>query len=83
MLEQGQDIRHHRFSDCAPTLTINLAVLGCKEWLNITLEHLNADAGIENVVLGYRYSAFLYGDHIRLYGAQLLVPQILAPYAAD
>ena len=61
-------IRHHSFSGCPPAL--NYVIKGnkkCSKWLNETLENLEKDESIKNVLVGFRYSHAIFGDHKATY----------------
>ncbi len=63
----GKGILHLSFSGCPPALLFEVKEPGCTEWVNDALEYLENDSSIKNVLLGFRYSAFLHGDQLRLY----------------
>jgi hypothetical protein len=40
---------------------------GCSQWIKESLAYLESDKSIENVLLGFRYSSFLFGSQLGLY----------------
>ena len=68
MLEQdGVGLLHLSFSGCPPALTFDVKEPGCSNWVKEALEFLEKNDSIENILLGFRYSAFLYGDQLDSY----------------
>jgi len=68
MLEQDSSgLLHLSFSGCPPALLFDVKNPGCSNWVKESLKYLENDESIENVLLGFRYSAFLYGDHKSTY----------------
>jgi hypothetical protein len=65
--EHEQGIIHLSFSGCAPALNFNVNKKGCHNWLNDAVSFLEKEKEVENVLLGFRYSAFLFGDHGNVY----------------
>lgn len=63
----NQGLLHLSFSGCAPALLFDVKQRGCSEWINEALIYLEGDDSINNVLLGFRYSTFLYGDQLELY----------------
>ena len=55
------------FSTCAPALIHEVALPGCSKWIKDALIYLETNNHIKNVLLGFRYSAFLYGDQLKSY----------------
>lgn len=63
LLEQdGAGLVQLSFSACTPALLFNSKQPGCSNWIKEALEYLENTDSIENVLLGFRYSEFLYGD---------------------
>lgn len=61
-------IRHHSFTGCIPAL--NYQVTGqqaCHKWLKDTLQYLEDNKSIKNVLVGFRYSSGIFGDNIATY----------------
>ncbi len=70
MLEQdGKGLLHLSFSGCPPGLLFEAKRPGCSRWLQQALQLLENDNSIQNVLLGFRYSAHLFGDHVKSYPA--------------
>lgn len=66
--ERGQSISHHSYSGCPPALTYQASYRKrCKEWINATLNYLEQNKNIKNVLMGFRYSYYLYGEHMHDY----------------
>jgi peptidoglycan/LPS O-acetylase OafA/YrhL len=65
--EKEQGIVHYNFNGCAPALRFVSGRKGCHEWTNETLLVLEKDTSIENVLISYRYSSHLFGNHIYHY----------------
>lgn len=53
---------HLSFSGCPPALLLEASRPGCSKWINEALIYLEEEKNIKNVVLGFRYSYYLYGD---------------------
>ena len=62
-----QGLLHLSFSGCPPALSFEVKNPGCSKWINEALKHLENDHSINNILLGFRYSAFLYGDQLDSY----------------
>ena len=58
----GIGLLHLSFSNCPPALTFDVKQPGCSKWVNESLLYLEKNDSIKNVLIGFRYSAFLYGD---------------------
>ncbi len=68
MLEKdGNGLVHLSFSGCPPALLFNVKQPGCSKWINEAVAYLEGNDTIKNVLLGFRYSAFLYGDQLDSY----------------
>ena len=63
--EQG--VKQLSFSRCAPALTFEVEVPGCKNWINQAVAMLEKDKAIKNVLVGFRYTAFLFGEQMKTY----------------
>lgn len=63
----GQGLLHLSFSGCPPALLFEVKQPGCSKWINEALTYLENDHSIKNILLGFRYSAFLYGDQLESY----------------
>lgn len=60
--KKHEGILHLSFSGCPPSLLYESIEPGCSEWLEEALSTLESDKKIENILLVYRYSSFLFGD---------------------
>lgn len=58
---------HLSFSGCPPSLLFKVKQPGCTEWINESLNHLERSDSIQNILLGFRYSAYLFGDQLESY----------------
>ena len=58
---------HLTFSGCPPLLSLQAKEPGCTQWLNDAVSYLEGQNEIENVLVGFRYSAFLFGDQVDSY----------------
>lgn len=58
---------HLTFSGCPPLLSLEAKEPGCTRWLNDAVSYLESNAEIKNVLVGFRYSAFLFGDQVDSY----------------
>ncbi len=68
MLEpDGVGLLHLSFSSCPPALLFDVKLPGCSNWVKEALTFLENTDSIENVLLGFRYSSFLYGDQLDSY----------------
>ncbi|MCW8890247.1 MAG: acyltransferase [Sedimenticola sp.] len=63
----GKGLLHLSFSGCPPALFFETNVPGCSKWVNESLTYLEKDNSIKNVLLGFRYSGFLFGDQLKAY----------------
>lgn len=66
---QGSGLIHLSFSGCPPALNFEAKQPGCTRWVNESLQFLEANSNIQNVLLGFRYTRFLFGDQIHGYPA--------------
>jgi len=64
---QNEGLLHLSFSGCPPALLFDVKLAGCSSWVREALEHIENNNTIKNVLLGFRYSAFLFGDQLDLY----------------
>lgn len=64
---KGEGLVHLSFSSCAPGLLFEATNPGCSAWIKDSVEYLIEDKEIKNVLIAFRYSAFLYGDHSNYY----------------
>ncbi len=63
----NQGILHLSFSDCPPAILFRTNLPGCSDWLEEALALLESDDSISNVVLGFRHSFYLFGNHADSY----------------
>lgn len=56
-------IKHLSFSDCPPSMYFESINPGCTKWFHESLDYLVHNKNIHNVVLSYRHSRFLFGEH--------------------
>ena len=63
----GDGLLHLSFSDCPPALLFEVKLPGCTRWINESLGYLENNKVIKNVLIGYRYSFYLFGNHIDSY----------------
>ncbi len=60
---KGIGIKHLSFSDCPPSLLFESINPGCTAWFKESMDYLVTHDEIKNVVLAYRHSRFLFGEH--------------------
>nr|WP_256413808.1 MULTISPECIES: acyltransferase family protein [unclassified Marinobacterium] len=66
--KRGEGLRHLSFSGCPPALLFEVVKpKGCNAWIAEALSFLEADRDIKHVFLGFRHTAFLYGDQKSVY----------------
>ncbi|MFT5426881.1 MAG: hypothetical protein ACI9ZT_001828 [Gammaproteobacteria bacterium] len=53
--------------NCPPALLFDVKQPGCSNWIDETLAYLENNNSIENVLLGFRDSAYLFGDQLGSY----------------
>ena len=58
---------HLTFSGCGPSLLFESSLPGCTQWQTQALKHIANDSRIKNVLIGFRYSGALFGDHLADY----------------
>jgi peptidoglycan/LPS O-acetylase OafA/YrhL len=58
---------HLSFSGCPPALMFEVRVPGCSAWINDSIRYLEKNEAIENVMLGFRYTAYLFGNQLYSY----------------
>jgi len=63
----GQGVLHLSFSGCPPALYFATERLGCSNWIEESLEYLEAEQSIKNVLVGFRYSSVLFGGQTNDY----------------
>jgi len=63
----GLGLLHLSFSSCPPARLFEASTPGCSKWLDESLQYLRTHSEIQNILLGFRYSAFLYGDQLKTY----------------
>lgn len=55
------------FSGCPPALLFESTEPGCSNWIKQALEKIENDSTIKNVIVGFRYSVYLFGNQIHDY----------------
>jgi peptidoglycan/LPS O-acetylase OafA/YrhL len=65
--KKNQGVKHLSFSGCPPALNFDVKRPGCSRWVRSSLSFLEKDQSIKNVLLGFRYSAFLFGSQTKQY----------------
>lgn len=63
----NQGLLHLSFSNCPPALLFNTKIKGCHAWLKESLDYIINDNNIDKVLLGFRHSAYLFGDQLKTY----------------
>jgi hypothetical protein len=76
-ITHDQGVLHLSFSGCSPAVSMDVKLVGCREWLNQSLAVLENEDSIKKVILGFRHNAFLYGDHAASY------PEVPDIYPSD
>ncbi len=64
---KGEGLLHLTFSGCAPALTFEVKKPGCHAWVRESLDYLIEQKDIKNILVGFRASAFLFGEHDDIY----------------
>lgn len=64
---QGSGLVHLSFSGCPPALRFQAKQPGCTRWVNESLAYLEGQPEIKHVLLGFRYTKFLFGDQVDSY----------------
>jgi peptidoglycan/LPS O-acetylase OafA/YrhL len=70
---QQRGLLHLSFSDCPPALAFTTNLPGCSQWLHESLQLLVNEHSIRHVLVGFRHSYHLYGNHATAYPA---LPQL-------
>ncbi len=66
--KNGEGLLHLSFSACPAALTVDIIKPpGCKPWFDEAMQVLKQRTSIENVVLSFRYSYHLFGNHVKTY----------------
>jgi len=63
----NEGLVHLSFSACPPSLLFEVKLPGCTKWIKESLNYLVNTKTVKNILLGFRYSAYLYGDQLNLY----------------
>ncbi len=58
---------HLSFSACPPALLFDVNEPGCSKWIKDALKYLENNKSIQNVLLGFRYNMFLFGQQLDSY----------------
>ncbi|MGS2724290.1 acyltransferase family protein [Porticoccus sp. GXU_MW_L64] len=64
---KNEGLRHLSFSGCPPIINYKTKNIGCSEWLNESLEYLENDSSINNVIVAFRFSYYFFGDQKNSY----------------
>lgn len=64
---KDEGIIHLTFSGCAPALILDLKQMGCAEWTVEAADFIVNDKNIENVLLAYRHSEYLFGNQLNTF----------------
>lgn len=60
----NEGLVHLSFSGCSPSFLFEVKLPGCTQWIKESLTYLENTKTVTNILLGFRYSSFLYGgDH--------------------
>ncbi len=65
--KDGNGLLHLSFSGCPPSLLFEVKQPGCTKWIHEALSFLENNDSITNILLGFRYSSFLFGDQLDSY----------------
>lgn len=63
--QKKQGVLHLSFSSCVPIINFETTPPGCRDWLIEAMNLLEENSSIENILIGFRYSSNLYGDHAK------------------
>jgi len=55
LADVGEGVLHLSFSACQPALWSEARTPGCRDWLEEAVVRLEEDAGVRNVLIGFRY----------------------------
>lgn len=55
------------FMGCPPILNYEAKAAGCSEWLKKSVQALESDAQIQNVVLAFRHTLYVHGENAHAY----------------
>ena len=58
---------HLSFSDCPPALLFEPNLPGCSQWLKDSITQIVNEKTIKNILIGFRHSYYLYGNHTDFY----------------
>lgn len=62
-----EGVLHLSFSSCAPAVGFVASKPGCTEWVSEALRYLEGNTNITSVMVGFRYTSFLFGDQLKTY----------------
>lgn len=65
--KKNEGVLQLSFSGCPPSLLLDAQRPGCSDWTKESLYYLERNVQIRNVLLGYRYTAFLFGYQLEKY----------------
>jgi peptidoglycan/LPS O-acetylase OafA/YrhL len=63
-LRSRSGVLHLTFSACPPALAFDAHTPGCTNWIGESLQYLEQKTDIQNVILVFRHSYYLFGDQI-------------------
>jgi hypothetical protein len=62
-----QGLVHLSFSGCPPSLLFEIKDPGCTKWIHESIDYLEKNKSVKNVLIGFRYSKFLFGNQLDSY----------------
>lgn len=63
----NQGLIHLSFKGCPPALLFEVKKTGCMNWLNESLKYLEQNKDVNNILLGFRHSYYLFGSQLDAY----------------
>ncbi len=67
LVDNNEGILHLSYSGCMPAVGLKIKEKACADWSVEALNHLESHETVENVILAYRHSRYLYGDQTLTY----------------
>lgn len=61
---RDQGLLHLSFSACPPATRYDSPVPGCSQWQREAIRRIEQSPQIKNVLIAFRYSMYLFGDHL-------------------
>ena len=65
-LKESESLVHLTFAGCPPGY-IKTKISGCQAWTLEAIDYIKKNKDIANVLIGYRYSYYFFGDHSSSY----------------